>query len=321
MVEIKVTAVKELDLWKLSKFMYDARKNTAIDNEHRTLEHIYEHRKEVTSDDNIIVTAYEDNEIVGILRIFTGFPEIAFSSSWDPMITQEEGRERREEIALELIRACKKYVKERGFSRLELLLSPLTEKYSELYKENRTWNEKAGLYKATEEVLMQVDLNEADLSTDKLSLLEGLRYEKIENVENEEIFDPFIRSFSDRGDRLFRDMNRAQQSVSFNYWLRRSEPFHRSSMVIMKDDEFVGLIVVRQEEETADIGPVAVIPEYKRKGIMKATLHESLRRMKEDGIRFAKLEADAKNEPAINLYKKFGFEIIHEQEYFAWRVE
>jgi len=321
MVEITITAVKELDLWKLSKFMYDARKNTAIDNEHRTLEHIYEARKEITSDHNIIITAYEDNEIVGILRIFTGFPEMAFCSLWDPMITQEEGRERREEIALELIQACKKFVKERGFSRVEFLLSPITEKYSELYKENRSWNEKGGFYKATEEVLMRVDLNKLKLPQDQPKLLEGLRYEKIENVENDQIIEPFIRSFSDRGDRLFRDMNRAQQLITFNHWLKRSEPFHRSSIVIMKDNELIGLIVVRQDEETAEIGPVAVVPEYKRKGIMKTTLHESFLRMKEDGIKFAKLEADAKNEPAINLYKKFGFEIQYEQEYFAWKVE
>jgi ribosomal protein S18 acetylase RimI-like enzyme len=237
------------------------------------------------------------------------------------MITQEEGRERREEIALDLIRVCKKYVKERGFSRLEILLSPLTEKHCEIYKENNSWYEKGGFYKATEEVLMRVDLNKMDLSADKPKLPEGLRYERIENVENRRIIDPFFRAFSDRGDRLFRDMTKAQQLVSFNYWLGREQPFHRSSIVVMKDDSFVGLIVVRQNEETAQIGPVVTVSEYRRRGIMKAALHESLRRMQEDGIRSAELEVDAKNEPAINLCRKFGFEIVQEQEYFAWRVE
>ena len=75
MVEITITAVKELDLWKLSQFMYDARKNTVFDTKSRTLEHIYEHRKKLTSDHNMILTAYENDAIVGIFRIFTGFPE------------------------------------------------------------------------------------------------------------------------------------------------------------------------------------------------------------------------------------------------------
>lgn len=65
----------------------------------------------MTSDDNIIFTAYENDAIVRILRIYTGFPEITFTSLWDPMITQEEEKERREEIALDLIRFCKKMSK------------------------------------------------------------------------------------------------------------------------------------------------------------------------------------------------------------------
>ena len=163
--------MKEVDLWKLSEFMYDARKNTIFDTESRTLEHIYEHRKKLTSDHNMILTAYENDTIVGILRIFTGFPEMAFTSLWDPMITQEEGRERREEIALDLIRVGKKFVKEQGFSRLEVLLSPLTEKHSKIYAENKSWYEKSGFYKATEEVLLQVELENYELPSPQPSAL------------------------------------------------------------------------------------------------------------------------------------------------------
>jgi ribosomal protein S18 acetylase RimI-like enzyme len=43
--------------------------------------------------------------------------------------------------------------------------------------------------------------------------------------------------------------------------------------------------------------------------------------LKEDGVKFGQLEADATNEPALNLYKKYGFETQYEQEYYAWRVE
>lgn len=321
MVEITVTAVKELDLHKLSKFMYDGRKNTVFDTESRTLEHIEEHRKKVTSDDNIIFTAYENDEIIGILRIFTGIPEMAFTSLWDPIIAQGESRERREEIALDLIEFGKKYVKERGFSRLESLFSPLTEKHSEIYKENQSWYEKSGFYKATEEIFMQVDLSKIDLPSPQPELPEGLHFERIDNVSNEEIKDAHFKSFEDRGDRLFRDMTLAQQTVSFNYWLRRSEPFHRASILVMKGDDVIGLNVVRQDNDKAEIGPVAIIPEYKRQGIMSTTLYESLKRMKEDGLKFAQLEADALNEPAIKLYTKFGFQTQYNQEYFAWRVE
>ena len=321
MVEITVTAVKELDLRKLAKFMYDARKNTVFDTESRTLEHLYESRKKITSDDNIIITAYENDAIVGILRIFTGFPEMVFTSLWDPTITQEEGRERREEIALDLIRFCKKYVKERGFSRLEALFSPLTEKHSEIYKENQSWYKKSGFYKATEEVLLQVDLENHQLPSPQPSLPEGFRFENIDNVTNDDIEGPFFESFTHGRDRLFVDMTRAQQKVSFNYWFSRNRPFHRSTIIVMKDDDVVGFNIVRVDDDSVEIGPVGVIPKYHRQGIMKSVLHESLKRLQEDGIKSGLLEADGSNVPAINLYTKFGFEKQHNQEYFAWRVE
>lgn len=321
MVEITITAVKELDLWKLSKFMYDARKNTVFDTKSRTLEHIYEHRKKLTSDHNMILTAYENDVIVGIFRIFTGFPEMAFTSLWDPMITQEEGRERREEIALDLIRVGKKFVKEKGFSRLEALLSPLTEKHSKIYAENKYWYEKSGFYKATEEVLLQVELEHYQLPSPQPSLPEGFRFESIENVTNDEIEEPFFESFAHGRDRLFVDMTKAQQSVSFNHWFTRDRPLHRSTILVMKGDDVVGFNVVRVEDDTAEIGPVGVIPKYSRKGIMKAVLHESTKRLQEDGIKIARLEADKSNDPAISLYTKFGYKEQYTQQYFVWRVE
>ena len=168
---------------------------------------------------------------------------------------------------------------------------------------------------------MRVDLSKLELPSPQPELPEGLRFEGIDNISNDRIKEPFFKSFIDRGDRLFLDMTRSQQTVSFNYWLRRSEPFHRASILVMKGDDVIGLNVVRQDNDKAEIGPVAIIPEYKRQGIMSTTLYESLKRMKVDGLKFAQLEADALNEPAIKLYTKFGFQTQYNQEYFAWRVE
>jgi ribosomal protein S18 acetylase RimI-like enzyme len=54
---------------------------------------------------------------------------------------------------------------------------------------------------------------------------------------------------------------------------------------------------------------------------MKAVLHESFRRLQEDGIKTARLEADKSNDAAIGLYTKFGFREQHTMQYFAWRVD
>jgi ribosomal protein S18 acetylase RimI-like enzyme len=54
---------------------------------------------------------------------------------------------------------------------------------------------------------------------------------------------------------------------------------------------------------------------------MKAVLHESIKRLQEDGIKIARLETDKTNNPAIDLYTKFGFQEQYTQQYFVWRVE
>ncbi|MBE0526536.1 MAG: GNAT family N-acetyltransferase [Candidatus Thorarchaeota archaeon] len=153
------------------------------------------------------------------------------------------------------------------------------------------------------------------------SLPEGFRFENIDNVPNEDIEEPFFTSFRNGRDRLFLDMTNDQQKVSFNYWFRRSRPFHRAAIIVMKDKEVVGFNLVRQDDDGAEVGPVGLIPKYHRKGIMKAVLHESLKRLQEDGIKIAHLEADKSNDPAISLYTKFGFEEMYTQQYFAWKVK
>ncbi|MHA2323181.1 MAG: GNAT family N-acetyltransferase [Candidatus Thorarchaeota archaeon] len=117
------------------------------------------------------------------------------------------------------------------------------------------------------------------------------------------------------------NLTNSQQKVVFNIWFRRSEPFHRSTILVMKDDEVVGFNVVRVNDDSARFGPVGVIPKYHRQGIMKAVLYESIKRLQEDGIKIAKLETDKTNDPAIGLYTKFGFKEQYTQQYFAWRVE
>jgi len=319
MVEITINKFKDVDIPKLAKFMFEATKDTVFHEESQTKHSIEKSLQEMVNDENeIVMIASTEEEIVGAMRIYVGFPEMAFTAKWHPIIHHSETRE---DIAIELIQFSKEYIKGKGFTRLEVNLSPIKQEHANVYNEYKSWYENAGFYKATEEVLLKVDLETYSLPSTQPSLPEGFRFESIDNVENEDIKDPFFNSFTNGKDRLFLDMTRVQQEVSFNFWFRRSEPFHRATILVMKDDNVVGFNLVRQDDKSAEIGPVGVIPKFHRQGIMKAVLHESLKRLQEDGIMIGELEADGSNEPAINLYKKFGFEQIHNQEYYAWRVK
>ena len=54
---------------------------------------------------------------------------------------------------------------------------------------------------------------------------------------------------------------------------------------------------------------MAVLPEYRRQGIAKQLIEEMLRLSAEKGCQVCELEVNTENTPAVELYKKCGFEV------------
>ncbi|MDO8627060.1 MAG: GNAT family N-acetyltransferase [Candidatus Diapherotrites archaeon] len=63
-------------------------------------------------------------------------------------------------------------------------------------------------------------------------------------------------------------------------------------------------------ETTARINAIAVIPEFRRKGLGKKLIKYALQNIEEKGFDYALLLVKTHNEIAKNLYKKFGFEFL-----------
>ena len=319
MVEITINKFKDVDITKLASFMFEATKDTVFHREGRTRESLEESFKRMVSNENaLVLIATTEGKIVGVLRVFVGFPEMFLAANWHPRIHHDDTTE---EIAIEMIQFCKEYIKEKGFRRFEINLGPIRKEHADVFKEYKSWCEKSGLYRSNEEVFLQLDLQNHQLPSAQPSLPDGFRFESIDNITNDDIESTVFNSFADESDRGFADLTRSQQKVVFDFWFRRSQPFHRSAILLMKDDEVVGFNVVRVEDDSAHIGPLGVIPKHQRKGIMKAVLHDSIKQLQEDGIKIARLETDKTNDPAIGLYTKFGFKEQYTQQYFAWRVE
>jgi len=93
-------------------------------------------------------------------------------------------------------------------------------------------------------------------------------------------------------------------------------------LVAEVDGEVVGYIMTRVEYGASVFNPLklvkkghivslAVLPRYRRRGIGSALLREALARLRDRyGCSEAYLEVRVSNEPAINLYKKHGFQVI-----------
>ncbi len=84
-------------------------------------------------------------------------------------------------------------------------------------------------------------------------------------------------------------------------------------IVYEKKDLVVGFICATVLYDTCDILCLVVDPLYRRKLIASNLITYLITDIGED-LKLVTLEVRAHNIPAINLYKKFGFEIIHKRE-------
>lgn len=79
---------------------------------------------------------------------------------------------------------------------------------------------------------------------------------------------------------------------------------------VYQDGRLVGYACLEWVLDEGSLTDIAVLPDYRRKGfadyLMSVVVGESTKM----GLRFVTLEVREGNTPAINLYKKFGFEVV-----------
>lgn len=74
-------------------------------------------------------------------------------------------------------------------------------------------------------------------------------------------------------------------------------------------DKIVGYVCMRVMYEEAQICNVAVLPEYRRRGIATRLLERVAEYAAEQGCERCELEVNTANTPTVELYKKCGYEI------------
>ena len=84
-------------------------------------------------------------------------------------------------------------------------------------------------------------------------------------------------------------------------------------LVYEEDNIIKGFIMYTELEETTDILDIIVKEEERRKKIASCLLDYMISELK-DSVKLITLEVRKSNTPAIELYKKFGFEIVNIRE-------
>lgn len=88
-----------------------------------------------------------------------------------------------------------------------------------------------------------------------------------------------------------------------------------SCYLTVRDSEAIvaygGVLLLLEE---AHVMTMAVMEEYRRRGIATRLLLELIKEAEAMGARFVTLEVRVSNTPAIELYRKFGFQIMGERK-------
>jgi [ribosomal protein S18]-alanine N-acetyltransferase len=99
-------------------------------------------------------------------------------------------------------------------------------------------------------------------------------------------------------------------------YLRELERLDACYLVAKMGRQLVGYAGVLVILDEAHIMTLAVRDDYRRQGIAARLLLRLIERAEEMGARFLTLEVRKSNQAAINLYEKFGFQIMGERKYY-----
>jgi ribosomal protein S18 acetylase RimI-like enzyme len=84
-------------------------------------------------------------------------------------------------------------------------------------------------------------------------------------------------------------------------------------VVAAAPDGQIGAFCIAWPDSVNRVGlfePVGTHPDFQRKGLGKAVMHEALRRLQACGMRQAIVSTSLDNLPAIKLYEAVGFQVI-----------
>jgi len=101
------------------------------------------------------------------------------------------------------------------------------------------------------------------------------------------------------------------QRMAEGYYGDSPDSFRKIAVVDGAPAGFLGGFVSKSKHKplTGVLGPMAVLPEYRRKGIALYLVNDLLSTMKEYGCEYAAVGTPAANDGAIVLYEKAGFKL------------
>jgi ribosomal protein S18 acetylase RimI-like enzyme len=312
-MDIRIQPWNEINPKELARFTLQVRQSEGLATKTTTIETYLTAIEWWTNREHSTpIIAYDDDRIVGWLVFFSFIPTTATIGRWHPIA---ESTPQKAEIATQLLEASINHAKNLNFERLEAELVGITAENETWYKRYQKWYETLEFFLTSEEARLEIKL------TSHQSLPElppEFEFHSINHFSNDELQAPFFEMFDNSKDRFWLHQTIAQRKETYEFWFNRERPFvEEATAILTKDMEIIGLTIVRPVPEAGMLGPIAIIPKYRRRGLARALMQYSFWGARLCGISRIQLEFDITNEPAMNLYKELGFKHVHRLVLFA----
>jgi len=317
-VKLKIQKMHEIDIDAHSRLIYESRQSSPLRSDERTVDGLKNAVEEMVSQGEshamIVAQDEESNELLGQLLVWLDWGEIGVSQPWQPIVHPDVDQE---VVAVALIEHAKLLLKSHSLTRLEIWMELKSEQDETMSSIYVPWYEKSGFNLKAREYFMNTQY--ATLNELNYSLPNGIEVVSMADVSNDELMDIVLETFRRGSDKWVMSMTESQQLGSAEAWLKRDKTFDSdASIVFMDEGKVIGYNVMRLEDSSVEVGPIGVLPSHRGKGLGRALLLESIRRLKSKEPESVWLTVSTDNAPAFKLYSSLGFENKYQILIYTW---
>ncbi|MFW9938461.1 MAG: GNAT family N-acetyltransferase, partial [Candidatus Thorarchaeota archaeon] len=275
--------------------------------EDTTLESIRDELEDARSNYKFILfEAYESNQLIGLLLLFTNTQKFGLIWEWHPFVLPNKNEE---DISKELIKKSIEFSKDNGIIRIEACFGIEKDQDKQRYLKYFRLYKKLGFHHVIEEAEMELNLNEKVLK--KVKFTRNFEIKSVKNVEKNELFQCSFEIMNKSRDNMFLDLTEEQKWEVIKNYFEPSKPIiQEASIILTESNKIIGLAIAKYstfEKGSATIGPFGILPNFRKKGLGETLLLFCLKKLLENNFRIINLDVAIENKPAYNLYSKVGF--------------
>jgi ribosomal protein S18 acetylase RimI-like enzyme len=249
--------------------------------------------------------ARDEGAMVGLAGLHVLSESMIYFDSWHPLVLPLEGSG---DVFRRLVEESINQTLDLERSRLEVFLMGITDESRHIYDRVAPLYEAAGMKRGNEWSQMWCDLTKSRLAEPKLP--DGFSLRPIVEVSNDDIWPCYDATFLSSGDRRYLSQTKAQRRENFEEFFDRAKEIEEdASLLLYSGRDVVGFMKVNLGlvKDAGFVNGIGIHPNYRRRGLGRMLMTESLVRAAGNGMENMVLEVDVENGGAIALYESLCF--------------